>query len=184
MRRALLCLSLLGALGAASGQAARPRGEDAGRFQAARATVEAFYRSLPTIDPAHRDPTGVEGPLCGTLRGNAPWVELMLISDLRDESRTDWLKAKALFGLSCIYTGGEARCLGSLAEELIALDADPGGLSPSLRYAVTAWLERLTQGMSVPRAAASGRYHRRDYGRWWTEEGRWLFPGTCGDAKI
>jgi len=182
MRRVLLCLSLLCALGAASGQPAPSRDNDAGRFQRARETVEAFYRSLPIIDPAHREPTGVEGPLCGTLRGNAPWVELSLLSDLRDESRTDWLRAKTLFGLSCVYSGGESRCLGSLAEELIALEAQPG-LYPSLRYAVTSWLERLTRGMSVPRVDA-GRYHRKDYEQWWTKEGRWLFPGSCGDARI
>jgi hypothetical protein len=36
--------------------------------------------------------------------------------------------------------------------------------------------------MNVPRADA-GRYHRRDYERWWSEEGRWRIPGTCVDAK-
>ena len=176
MRRALLSLVILSALGAASG--------DADRIQTARERVDAFYRSLPTVDPVHRIPTGVEGPLCGTLRGNAPWVELQLLADLRDGAHTDWLKAKALFGLSCIWSGGESRCLGSLTEELIELESNPA-LYPSLRYAVTGWLERLTQGMSVPLAPQgnAGRFHRRDYERWWTREGRWVIQGTCAGAK-
>ena len=181
MRRIIAGLILLFAL--SPGGERLPTAADAGPLQAASDRVEVFYRSLPAIDPAHRSATGVEGPLCSSLRGNAPWVERTLLGDLRDPGRSDWLKSKSLFGLQCLWAAGESRCLGSLAEELVALDGDPAGLSPELRIAVTGWLERITKGMNVPLVDA-GRYHRRDYGRWWAEGGRWLIQGTCADARI
>lgn len=182
MRRPLAPLVVLCALGFAAGGEQPASAKPEGRLQDARDRVEAFYRSLPATDPQHRTPAGVEGPLCGTLRGHAPWVERTLLSDLEDPGRSEWLKAKALTGLSCVWSAGESRCLGSLAEKLVALDGEPAGLSPALRYAVTGWLERLTRGMSVPRADA-GRYRRKDYERWWLDQGRWLIRGTCGDAR-